>query len=86
EANLEGANLVGANLGGADLRGANLLGALTRVNDFVVDSITDPVITELNEADRAALAQDADLCGSRYDQQTQWPDMFEIPTCAILVE
>lgn len=56
------------------------------MNDFVVDSITDPVITELNEADRAALAQDADLCGSRYDQQTQWPDMFEIPTCAILVE
>jgi hypothetical protein len=56
------------------------------VNNFAVGSITDPVITELNEADRAKLAQDANLCGSRYDQQTQWPETFQIPACAILVE
>jgi len=87
-ADLRGVNFVGADLSGADLRGANLDGGIFRVQDFVNTEMidNDGVITALNQAAQAALAQDANLCGARYNRQTHWPEDFEVPVCAVFSE
>ena len=75
-------------MSGADLRDANIEGAIFWLADLNNTTIIDhdSVITMLNEAGRASLAQDANLCGARYNAQTRWPASFTIPSCAALVE
>ncbi len=70
KANLAGAIFWGANLAGVNLRAANLTGAIFRETNL---TRADLRWTYLVETD----LQEANLKGTRYNNETRWPDEFD---------
>ena len=78
---LAGADLIGADLTNSDLRGASLRGARLEWSNLSGSQL------EAGSGDSAEQGisdsqLDADLVGVSYNQETQWPEGFEVPATA----
>lgn len=83
---LAGTTLVGANLRGADLRGADLSSADLLATEELVDkeNMDDSTLSSMSESQWKKLnLSDTILDGVKYDQNTIWPEGFNIPLAAV---